>query len=48
MRRATVLFRTEGSAGNVLAVGLWRAEDGTTPIHTSEAGDETFLVLSGE
>ena len=43
----TVLFRTEGSAGNVLAVGLWRAEDGTTPIYTSEAGDETFLVLSG-
>jgi hypothetical protein len=42
-----VLFRTEGSAGNVLAVGLWRAENGTTPIHTSEAGDETFLVLSG-
>jgi len=48
MRRATVLSRTEGSAGNVLAVGLWRAEDGTTPIHTSEAGDETFLGLSGE
>ena len=24
MRRATVLFRTEGSAGNVLAVGLAR------------------------
>ena len=47
MPRATVLFRTEGSAGNVLAVGLWRAEDGTTPIHTSETGDETFLVLSG-
>ena len=47
MRTATVLFRTEGSAGNVLAVGLWRAEDGTTPIHTSEAGDEPFLVLSG-
>ena len=47
MRRATVLFRTEGSAGNVLAVGLWRAEDGTTPIHTSEAGDEPSLVLSG-
>ncbi len=48
MRRATVLFRTEGSAGNVLAVGLWRAGDGTTPIHTSEANDETFLVPSGE
>lgn len=47
MRRATVLFRTEGSGGNVLAVGLWRAEDGTTPIHTSEAGDEPSLVLSG-
>ena len=48
MRRATLLFRTEGSAGNVLAVGLWRAEDGTstTPIHTSEAGDEPSLVLS--
>ena len=47
MRRATVLFRTEGSAGNVLAIGLWRAEDGTTPIHTSDAGNDTFLVLRG-
>ena len=27
--------------------GLWRAEDGTTPIDTFEAGDEPFLVLSG-
>ena len=43
----TVLFRTEGSAGNVLAVGLWRGPDGSTPIYTSEAGDETFLVLTG-
>ncbi|MGD9603387.1 MAG: cupin domain-containing protein [Gammaproteobacteria bacterium] len=43
-----VLFRATGSAGNGLAVGLWRAPDGPTPIYTSEAGDETFLVLSGE
>ena len=35
------------SGCGALAVGLWRAEDGTTPIYTSEAGDETFLVLSG-
>jgi uncharacterized cupin superfamily protein len=44
----TVLFRTHGSAGNPLAVGLWRGPDGTTPTYTSEAGDETFLVLEGE
>jgi uncharacterized cupin superfamily protein len=43
-----ILFRTSGTAGNVLAVGLWRGPDGTTPIYTSEAGDETFLVLEGE
>jgi uncharacterized cupin superfamily protein len=43
-----VLFRSVGSAGNGLAVGLWRAPDGDTPIYTSEAGDETFLVLNGE
>ena len=35
-------------AGKVLAVGLWRGPDGTTPVYTSEAGDETFLVLEGE
>lgn len=43
-----VLFRATGSAGNGLAVGLWRAPDGPTPVYTSEAGDETFLVLAGE
>jgi uncharacterized cupin superfamily protein len=43
-----VLFRSTGSAGNGLAVRLWRAPDGDTPIYTSEAGDETFLVLNGE
>lgn len=43
-----VLFRSVGSVGNGLAVGLWRAPDGETPIYTSEAGDETFLVLQGE
>lgn len=31
-----VLFRSQGSAGNGLAVGLWRAPDGATPIYTSE------------
>jgi uncharacterized cupin superfamily protein len=43
-----ILFRSVGSAGNGLAVGLWRAPDGDTPIYASEAGDETFLVLAGE
>ncbi len=43
-----VSFRSIGSVGNGLAVGLWRAPDGDTPIYTSEAGDETFLVLEGE
>lgn len=43
-----ILFRAVGSAGNGLAVGLWRGPDGETPIYTSEAGDESFLVLEGE
>jgi uncharacterized cupin superfamily protein len=43
-----ILFRSEGSTGKVLGVGLWRAPDGSSPVYTSEAGDETFLVLEGE
>lgn len=43
-----VMFRSIGATGHVLGVGLWRAPDGTTPIYTSESGDETFLVLDGE
>ena len=41
-------FRMLGSAGNTLAVGLWRClQAGMTPVYSSELGDETFLVLEG-
>ena len=44
-----VPFRENGSAGKLLAVGLWRCETvGESPIYSSELGDETFLVLAGE
>ncbi|WP_165390386.1 cupin domain-containing protein [Thalassococcus sp. S3] len=40
--------RMEGSSGQVLAVGLWRvAEDTTSPVYSSQLGDETFVVLEG-
>lgn len=42
------IIRMEGSGGRVLAVGLWRvAEPSTSPVYTSQLGDETFLVLEG-
>lgn len=41
-------IRMEGSTGQVLAVGIWRMlEDTTSPVYTSQVGDETFLVLEG-
>ena len=41
--------RMEGSDGTTLAVGLWVVkESSTSPIYTSQLGDETFLVLEGE
>ena len=42
------VFRLQGSGGRGLAVGLFRAtQSGKSPVYTSQAGDETFLVLSG-
>lgn len=44
-----VPFREAGSAGRLLAVGLWRCRTlGSSPVYSSELGDETFLVLEGE
>lgn len=44
-----VPFRESGSAGKLLAVGLWRCEHlGDSPMYCSELGDETFLILEGE
>ena len=43
------IVRMEGSGGKVLAVGLWRVpEPSTSPIYTSQLGDETFVVLEGK
>ena len=40
--------RMAGSAGSTLAVGLWRQTEAcSSPVYTSELGDETFLVLEG-
>ncbi|MCW5624373.1 MAG: cupin domain-containing protein [Burkholderiales bacterium] len=42
-----VLTRTAGSAGNTYYVGIWRC--GVCKMYfSSDAGDETFLVLEGE
>lgn len=38
-------LRTEGSAGNALAAGLWRSEPATYDY--AFPGDETFHVLEG-
>ncbi len=41
-------IRMEGSDGTPLAVGIWRLNESTTsPVYTSDLGDETFLVLEG-
>lgn len=43
------LFRAGGSGTGTLLVGLWRVnEPSTSPMYTSQLGDETFLVLEGE
>ena len=44
-----ILFRAGGSGQGTLLVGLWRVtEPSTSPMYTSQLGDETFLVLEGE
>ncbi len=43
-----VLTRTAGSAGNTYYVGAWRCDKLGKTYFSSDAGDETFLVLEGE
>lgn len=44
-----LLFRAGGSGDGTLLVGLWRVtEPSTSPMYSSQIGDETFLVLDGE
>ncbi len=43
-----VLTRTAGSAGNTYYVGIWRCDKLGKTYFSSDAGDETFLVLEGE
>ncbi len=44
-----MLFRTGGTVVGSLLVGLWRVpEPSTSPMYTSQLGDETFVVLEGE
>lgn len=43
------LIRAGGSGNGTLIAGIWRLQESTTsPVYTSFAGDETFLVLEGE
>ena len=43
------LIRAGGSGDGTLLAGIWRLQESTTsPVYTSAAGDETFLVLEGE
>ncbi len=42
-------IRAGGSGDGTLLAGIWRIQDScTSPVYTSFAGDETFLVLEGE
>ena len=42
-------IRAGGSGDGTLLVGIWRLREPTvSPIYSSPAGDETFLVLEGE
>lgn len=43
------LIRAGGSGDGTLLVGIWRLQHPTvSPVYSSPAGDETFLVLEGE
>lgn len=43
------LIRAGGSGDGTLLVGIWRLQVPTvSPVYSSPAGDETFLVLEGE
>lgn len=42
------LIRAGASGNGTLVAGIWRiGEAVTSPVYTSDAGDETFLVLEG-
>lgn len=43
-----ITFRTEGSKGNTLIVGLWRCNKPGVYPFSSDAGDESFYLLEGE